>query len=89
MMLTGILKMSLRLKTSLYLLQARSSSGPSQTKVSDHFVNMVAKTIPEHGLEDADSILETLLLYNALESSPPEQHSLPELYSPPEQLSCP
>ncbi|KAM5551815.1 hypothetical protein ABKV19_026594 [Rosa sericea] len=49
--------------------------------------NMVAKTIPEHGLEDADSILETLLLYNALESSPPEQHSLPELYSPPEQCS--
>ncbi|KAM5551804.1 hypothetical protein ABKV19_026585 [Rosa sericea] len=49
--------------------------------------NMVAKAIQEHGLEDADSILETLLLYNALESCPPEQHSLPKLHSPPEQCS--
>ncbi|XP_062010157.1 DNA (cytosine-5)-methyltransferase DRM1-like [Rosa rugosa] len=50
--------------------EGSSSPGPSNTKVFGHFVSMgfsqkmVAKAIQEHGEEDADSILESLLLYS-------------------------
>ncbi|BBH08963.1 domains rearranged methyltransferase 2 [Prunus dulcis] len=62
--------------------EASSSQGPSNSKVVDHFVGMgfsgkmVAKAIEEHGEENTDSILETLLTYSALESSPQEQQQV-------------
>ncbi|PRQ53966.1 putative DNA (cytosine-5-)-methyltransferase [Rosa chinensis] len=75
--------------------EGSSSPRPSNTKVFGHFVSMgfsqkmVAKAIQEHGEEDADSILESLLLYSALENSTPEQDSPPEQSSPPEQCFPP
>ncbi|CAL9014625.1 unnamed protein product [Prunus brigantina] len=62
--------------------ESSSSPGPSNSKVVDHFVGMgfsgkmVAKAIQEHGEENTDSILETLLTYSALESSPQEQQQV-------------
>ncbi|XP_068334254.1 DNA (cytosine-5)-methyltransferase DRM2-like [Pyrus communis] len=62
--------------------EGSSSAGPSNTKVLNHFVGMgfsekmVVKAIQEHGEENTDSILETLLTYSALESSPEEQQEV-------------
>ncbi|KAL6139588.1 hypothetical protein ACLB2K_057892 [Fragaria x ananassa] len=71
--------------------EGSSSPGPSNTKVFGHFVSMgfshkmVSKAVKEHGEEDADSILESLLLYNALENSTSEQDSPPEQCFRPQQ----
>ncbi|KAM1712651.1 hypothetical protein ACFX12_023505 [Malus domestica] len=65
--------------------ESSSSAGPSNTKVLDHFVamgfseKMVVKAIQEHGEENTDSILETLLTYSALESSPEEKQEVETL----------
>ncbi|PON84217.1 SAM-dependent methyltransferase DRM [Trema orientale] len=59
--------------------EASSSGGSSCTKIVDHFVGMgfseklVAKAIQEHGEENTDTILETLLTYSALEQSPEDE----------------
>ncbi|KAF3444637.1 hypothetical protein FNV43_RR14330 [Rhamnella rubrinervis] len=56
-----------------------SSAGCSNSKLLDHFVGMgfevemVAKAIQEHGEDNSDIILETLLTYSVLEESPQEQ----------------
>nr|XP_011466748.1 PREDICTED: DNA (cytosine-5)-methyltransferase DRM2-like [Fragaria vesca subsp. vesca] len=58
-----------------------SSSRPSSSnsKVLDQFIGMgfskkmVEKAIEEHGEENTEAVLETLLTYSALESSPHEQ----------------
>ncbi|XP_071692761.1 DNA (cytosine-5)-methyltransferase DRM2-like [Rutidosis leptorrhynchoides] len=55
--------------------EASSSAGPSNSKVIDHFLGMgfaeqlVLKAIKEHGEDDTDSILESILTYAALEES--------------------
>uniref|UniRef100_A0A494G8Q4 SAM-dependent MTase DRM-type domain-containing protein n=1 Tax=Solanum lycopersicum TaxID=4081 RepID=A0A494G8Q4_SOLLC len=60
-------------------VEARSSAGPSNTKVLDHFISMgfpgevVSKVIQEYGEEDEDKLLEEILTYSALESSS-QQH---------------
>lgn len=62
--------------------EASSSAGYSNSKLIDHFVDMgfsqkmVVKAIQEHGGENTDSILETLLTYSALESSPQRQQNI-------------
>ncbi|XP_041009061.1 DNA (cytosine-5)-methyltransferase DRM2-like isoform X2 [Juglans microcarpa x Juglans regia] len=62
--------------------EASSSAGPSNCKLIDHFIGMgfstkmVAKAMQENGEENTDSILETLLTYSALESSPQRQHHI-------------
>ncbi|XP_048328077.2 DNA (cytosine-5)-methyltransferase DRM2 isoform X1 [Ziziphus jujuba] len=59
--------------------EASLSAGSSNSKLFDHFVGMgfsekmVSKAMQEHGEENADSILETLLTYSALEEPPLEQ----------------
>ncbi|XP_059449743.1 DNA (cytosine-5)-methyltransferase DRM2 [Corylus avellana] len=62
--------------------EASSSAGSSNSKLIDHFIGMgfsekmVAKAIQENGKENTDSILETLLTYSALESSPHGQQHI-------------
>ncbi|GLT53642.1 hypothetical protein SLA2020_269000 [Shorea laevis] len=62
--------------------EASSSAGSSDSKLIDHFIGMgfsekmVAKAIQENGKENTDSILETLLTYSALESSPQGQQHI-------------
>ncbi|KAL6134365.1 hypothetical protein ACLB2K_066597 [Fragaria x ananassa] len=61
-----------------------SSSCPSSSncKVLDQFIGMgfsmkmVEKAIEEHGEENTEAVLETLLTYSALESSPHEQQQM-------------
>ncbi|KAG6719981.1 hypothetical protein I3842_03G035000 [Carya illinoinensis] len=59
--------------------EARSTAGCSNSKLIDHFIGMgfskkmVSKAIQENGEENTDSILETLLTYSAIESSPQGQ----------------
>ncbi|XP_004489254.1 DNA (cytosine-5)-methyltransferase DRM2 [Cicer arietinum] len=61
---------------------ASSSAGPSNTKVFDHFISMgfpgemVSKVIQEYGEENEDKLLEELLTYSALESSPQQQQQV-------------
>ncbi|KAI9085576.1 hypothetical protein K1719_032419 [Acacia pycnantha] len=56
--------------------EASSSPGSSNSKMFDHFVGMgfsgklVSKAIREHGEENADLLLETILTLSALDSSP-------------------
>ncbi|KAJ1416523.1 SAM-dependent methyltransferase DRM [Sesbania bispinosa] len=64
---------------------ACSSAGPSNSKVFDHFVGMgfpremVSKVIQEYGEENEDKLLEELLTYSVLDSSPqPQQQVEPE-----------
>ncbi|XP_018823107.1 DNA (cytosine-5)-methyltransferase DRM2 isoform X2 [Juglans regia] len=62
--------------------EARSTAGCSNSKLIDHFIGMgfskkmVSKAIQENGEENTDSILETLLTYSAIESSPRGQHDV-------------
>ncbi|XP_041004749.1 DNA (cytosine-5)-methyltransferase DRM2 isoform X3 [Juglans microcarpa x Juglans regia] len=62
--------------------EARSTAGCSNSKLIDHFIGMgfsrkmVSKAILENGEENTDSILETLLTYSAIESSPRGQHDV-------------
>lgn len=64
--------------------EASSSSGPSSALFC-HFVgagfpeSLVAKAIEESGSEDMDSILNTLLTYSALESSPSDKQNAENL----------
>ncbi|KAK7266066.1 hypothetical protein RIF29_18706 [Crotalaria pallida] len=59
--------------------EASSSAGSSNSKLCDHFVamgfsvEMVSKVIQEHGEENESKLLEELLTYSALESSPQPQ----------------
>lgn len=59
--------------------EASSSTGPSNSKLINHFVGMgfsekmVAKAIDDNGEGNTDAILESLLTYSALESSPQAQ----------------
>ncbi|KAK7271664.1 hypothetical protein RJT34_27749 [Clitoria ternatea] len=62
--------------------EASSSPGSSNSKVLDHFVamgfsqEMVSKVIQEYGEENEAKILEELLSYSALESSPQPQQQI-------------
>ncbi|KAG4914429.1 DNA (cytosine-5)-methyltransferase DRM2 [Glycine soja] len=65
--------------------EASSSAVLANSKVLDHFVNMgfsremVSKVIQEYGEENEDKLLEELLSYKALESSPqPQQRIEPD-----------
>ncbi|XP_057447436.1 DNA (cytosine-5)-methyltransferase DRM2 isoform X2 [Lotus japonicus] len=65
--------------------EASTSAGSSNSKVFDHFIGMgfpremVSKVIQEHGEENEDKLLEELLTYSALESSPqPQQQVEPD-----------
>ncbi|XP_057457148.1 DNA (cytosine-5)-methyltransferase DRM2-like isoform X2 [Lotus japonicus] len=59
--------------------EASTSAGSSNSKVFDHFIGMgfpremIFKVIQEHGEENEDKLLEELLTYSALESSPQPQ----------------
>lgn len=71
--------------------EASSSAGSSNSKVFDHFVamgfprEMVAKVIEEYGEENEVKLLEELLSYSVIESSPrPQQQIEPVLESSPQ-----
>ncbi|MED6164126.1 DNA (cytosine-5-)-methyltransferase [Stylosanthes scabra] len=63
-------------------VEASPSAGPSNSKVFDHFVSMgfpremVCKVIEEYGEENEDKLLEELLSYSVLESSPQPQQQI-------------
>lgn len=62
--------------------EASSSAGSSNSKLFDKFIGMgftekmVAKAIQENGEDNTDSILNTLLTYSTLETSPQEQQHI-------------
>ncbi|KAK7316454.1 hypothetical protein VNO77_35499 [Canavalia gladiata] len=65
--------------------EASSSAGSPNSKVLDHFVGMgfpremVSKVIQEYGEENEDKLLEELLSYSVLQSSPqPQQPNEPD-----------
>lgn len=60
-------------------VEPSSFAGPSNTKVFDHFISMgfpgevVSKVIQEHGEENEEKLLNEILTYSVLESSPQQQ----------------
>ncbi|KAL6960578.1 DNA (cytosine-5)-methyltransferase [Sarracenia purpurea var. burkii] len=62
--------------------EASSKTDPSDSKLIHHFVgmgfpeNLVAKAIEENGDTNTESILESLLTYSAIESSPQQQNAV-------------
>lgn len=64
--------------------EASSSTGPSNSKLINHFIGMgfsekmVVKAIEQDGEGNTDSILEYLLTYSALENCPQELENSPQ-----------